>query len=171
MEKSPKEVGDLAPRLEASLGRLLEWIAAADGKTATVFAVGTALLGVLVALSPSPREWTRSYAAAAIAAGLLQGLSILFASFATFPRTAGPADSLVYFGGIAPREFDTYLGALRRQSADAYIEDLARQCHRNAEIARSKFIWVKRGLAALYLSAVPWLVALYLLYDREVSSG
>jgi hypothetical protein len=47
---------------------------------------------------------------------------------------------------------------------DAYLEDLTVQCHRNAEIATRKFVWIQRALLCLYLSVVPWALALWLLY-------
>lgn len=169
MEDRPVETADLLAHLEASLNRLLGWISAADAKIATLFAFAVAMLGVIAALSPSPREWSTTYGVATVSAGVLQGLAILFASFAAFPRTSGPRGSLVYFGGIASREFASYLAELWKTTEHSYVEELARQCHRNAEIAEAKFAWVKRGLIALYLSSAPWLISLGLLYNRGVA--
>lgn len=150
--------------LEGSLNRLLGWIAAADSRFSAVLAIDTAMLGVLAAITPSHADWTIPAAISASIAALLLGASLLFLALSTFPRTTGPRGSLVYFGGIAALEADQYFRLVREITTDKYIEDLAAQCHRNAEIADKKFKWVKRAMAALLLSLTPWAISLYLLY-------
>lgn len=46
--------------LETTLSRQLGWIAAADAKTGFIFAVATAMLGLLAAASPPYGKWTAS---------------------------------------------------------------------------------------------------------------
>ena len=158
---------DLVPLLETNLSRQLHWISSADGKVAFVFTFATAMLGVLAAVAPSSLEvWSTASAALTSIAAVLETVALLFASFAAFPRTEGPAGSFIYCGGIAERTREEFRHALRDMSNGSYVADLASQCHRNAEIAIAKFIWVHRALGCLYFSVPPWAVALWMLYAR-----
>ena len=152
--------------LEANLTRQLGWIAAADSKGSFAFAINTAMLGLLAAVSPkSSAAWAVApavFASFAVAFGLA---SLLFLSFASFPRTKGPRNSLIYFGGIAQRDAGQFAQAVSSLSPEAYSADLSAQCHRNAEIANRKFTWVQRALLSLYLSVFPWGIAIFLLYS------
>lgn len=152
--------------LETNLGRQLLWIAAADTKAAFAFTVNTAMLGVLAAVAPkSAATWTIApaiFASFAVALGLA---SLIFLSFASFPRTQGPKGSLIFCGGIAQRNLEQFKQAVTSLTAGAYIDDLVAQCHRNAEIAICKFSWIQRALLCLYLSVTPWALALFLLYS------
>lgn len=155
---------ELASCLEVSLSRLLSWIGAADSKTHTIFAFNTAMLGVLAALAPAPSLWPMVGAIWACVAALSSGASLMFCTFASFPRTSGPKGSVVYFEGIANHESSAYAKKIKDLTLDAYIEDLAAQCHRNAQIASAKFTWVRNAVVALYVAVVPWLGAVYCLY-------
>lgn len=97
-------------------------------------------------------------------AGLLLLCSIAALAGATFPRTRGPKRSLLYFGGITSYDSEAYLQQLLAESTDQYLADLARQCHRNAEIAAAKFHLLRLALFALFCSVVPWLIAVAGLY-------
>jgi hypothetical protein len=154
--------------LETNLERLLGWISAADARFNTVLAIDTALLGVIAAITPPYAGWTIPSAIFSTIAALLLGASVLFLAFAMYPRTSGPRGSLVYFGGIAALEADEYLRRVRGSETNNYLEDLAVQCHRNAEIADKKFRWIKRAMTALLLSLLPWALAVYLLYAVRV---
>lgn len=151
--------------LEKNLARQLAWIAAADSKISFVFAVDMAMLGVLAALSPKQAAgWTVATAVFGALAALACVASLALLSVASFPRTRGPKGSLVFFGGISKRELRQFIESVCQLTTEAYVEDLCAQCHRNAEIAESKFAWVQRALLALYLSVAPWALAVYLLY-------
>jgi len=154
--------------LETNLARQLAWVAAADSKTSFVFAVNTAMLGLLAAASPKAVSgWAIAPAIFAAFAAALGLASLVLLSLAAFPRTKGPKGSLVFFGGIAKREAGQFHTAACGVTVEAYVDDLCAQCHRNAEIADSKFAWVQRSLFALYLEVVPWCLAVYLLYARS----
>lgn len=156
---------DLLQFLEANLARQLSWISMADSKTSFVFAVNTAMLAVLAAVSPkSASDWTVVQAVFAALAAALAMASLIFLSIASFPRTRGPKSSLIYFGCIAQRDANQFAEAASEMSEDAYVSDLCAQCHRNAEIAKLKFVWVQRALISLYLSVIPWCIAVYLLH-------
>ncbi len=113
----------------------------------------------------SAASWTIASALCASFAAVLGVASVIFLSFASFPRTEGPKGSLIYFGGIAQRAADQFRQTMLDLTTEAYLEDLAAQCHRNAEIATRKFAWVQRAMICLYLSVVPWALALWLLYN------
>ena len=160
-------IGGRISFLEKNLARQLAWIAAADSKTPFVLAINTAMLGLLAAVSPkSIKDWTTAPAIFASLAAALGLAGLIFLSLASFPRTKGPKGSLVFFGEIAKRDPGQFHAAACDLSVEAYVDDLCAQCHRNATIASSKFAWVQRSLLALYLSIVPWCLAVYLLYAR-----
>ncbi len=150
-------------RTEKSLERLLEWIRAVDAKTPVVMAIDTAMLGVLAALAPAPRDLS-PYHWLSIALGTLALIASLgLCAAATFPQTEGPKGSVIYFGGIAARSAFAFADTMRTLSSAEYLEDLLHQCHRNAEIARHKFASLRRALYWLFGGILPWLAALYLL--------
>jgi hypothetical protein len=157
---------DLIQFLENNLERQLHWIGAADSKAVFVFTLNTAMLGLLAAVAPaSPERWTIAPAIFASFSVVLGLASLLFISFSAFPRTEGTKGSLIYFGGIAQRNLDQFKKATSGLTQDAYTDDLMSQCYRNAEIATRKFTWVQRALLCLYLSVIPWGLALFLLYS------
>ena len=156
--------------LEANLTRHLHWIGAADSKAAFAFTMDTAMLGVLAAVAPqTSAAWSIPPAIAASFAAALLLASLLFVSISAFPRTEGPKGSLIYFGGVSGRDLAKFKGELRALTDDGYLDDLASQCHRNAEIATRKYRWVQRSLLSMYMSVLPWAVALCLLFGRTDS--
>ena len=160
---------ELVPLLESNLSRQLHWIYSADTKAKFAFTLATAMLGVLAAVASGDAEaWGKAPAIFASFATALGVASLLSVSFATFPRTKGPKGSLIYCGGIAERTLDQFREAVSAVSSDSYVADLGAQCHRNAEIATAKFLWVQRALRCLYLSVPPWALAIWLLYAKTV---
>lgn len=152
---------------EAELDRLLEWVRAAESRLALVLPLSTAMLGALAFLAPITSKWSiLSGIAVSLAAPLLV-LSIVFAACASFPRTSGPKGSLIYFGGITDRDLKQYENAVKSMTAEIYMEDLIRQCHRNAQIAECKYAWVQRSMACLFLAALPWFGAMFTLYSSK----
>jgi hypothetical protein len=153
--------------LEKNLTRQIAWISAADSKISFVFAIDTAMLGFLAAVSPKAASgWAVAPAIFAAFAAVFGLTSLIFLSLASFPRTKGPKSSLIFFGGIAQRDADQFRKATCEMSTESHFDDLCAQCHRNAEIAERKFVWVQRALVALYLSVAPWCLATYLLYNN-----
>lgn len=153
--------------LEKNLAWQLGWIQAADNRLALILPLSTAMLGALAAIAPSANKWTVGAAIFASFAVVLLGLSVLFCAFSSFPRTDGPKGSVVFFGGIAAREIEQFRSAIKDLTDDGYLEDLARQCHINAQIADTKFTWVKRGLVCLFLATLPWALAIFFLYSAR----
>lgn len=150
--------------LEKELDRLLQWVRAAESRLALVLPLSAAMLGALAASIPRVFEWTAVAAIAASFAAFFLVLSILFSAFATFPRTTGPKGSLIYFGGIDTFELEQFKSKMTELSEDEYVDDLVSQCHRNAQIATKKYMWVQRSMGTLLISVIPWTVSLFSLY-------
>ncbi|CAA6677071.1 MULTISPECIES: Pycsar system effector family protein [unclassified Lentimonas] len=150
--------------LQEILNRQLNWIAAADSRIGLILPLSTVMLSVLAALSPDADSWTMLSAITSAISAILLFASIICAAIGSFPRTSGPKGSVVYFGGIVTRDNKEYSQAINDLSDEALQEDLANQCHRNAQIAGHKFSWVKRGMIALFASIIPWVFSVYSLY-------
>lgn len=147
------------------LDRQLTWIAAADSRATLIVPLSTAMFGALAAVAPEPAEWSVGAGISASFSVVFLFLSLLFCAFTSFPRTDGPSGSLVYFGGIADKDRDSYVEALLSCNATDLERDLALQCHINAEIASKKFVWIKRAMGCLLASIVPWANAVYHIYQ------
>jgi hypothetical protein len=152
---------------EQTLDRLLALVGAADQKTGLILAIDTGMLGVLAALAPSAQAWTIFSAIVASIAVLTLLTSVICLAMATFPRTRDPKGSLIYFGGIVTHTEADYVKKISSISNSEYLEDLARQCYRNAEIAQTKYTFVRTAMLSLFVSVVPWLIAVGLLYGAK----
>ena len=159
--------GLTATQMEAQLTRLLDWEHAAGSRLALILPLSTAMLGTLAVIAPLSWQWPLMGAIAASFALLFLALSIIFAWIVSFPRTKGPKGSLIYFGGITTRDLPQYENEVKSLTPNQYLEDLIRQCHRNAQIAEQKYVWVQRSMACLLLAVLPWGIALFTLYSSK----
>lgn len=156
---------DKVDYLEKNLARQLSWIQAADTRIALLLPLTTAMVGVLAALLPPTAKWTISLSLPTSFAVFFLVLCVIFTACASFPRTNGPKGSGLFFSGIISRsdsQFSKYVIDLEEQD---YLSDLASQCYINAQIAERKFTWVKRAMSCLFLSSLPWVLAIYFLYQ------
>lgn len=158
---------DIIDVLESELTRLLEWVRAAESRLAFVLPLSTAMLGALAVFVPSNFVWSVFLAIVSFVAALFLVLSIIFAAIASFPRTTGPEGSLIYFGGIDDLGLERFSSAIASLTRDEYVNDLITQCHRNAQIAQRKYVWVQRAMACLFISSSPWLISLFFLYTSK----
>ncbi len=148
--------------LEKELERLLAWIGAAESRLAFIFSLATAMLGSIAFLIPDLAKSSRPYmATTALLALLMLVASISFAALATFPRTKGKGQSLVYFGSISSLRFDEYAKSALSLTEEEYVNDLIAQCHRNARIAAAKFAWIKWSMRCVFLASLPWSLSIY----------
>lgn len=149
---------------EDILARNIAWIASADSKAAAVFGFDAAMLGVLAALTPSAERWTVPTALAAGFSALTLIASLACLGMSTFPRLTGPKGSIIFFGtacALRPKEFSD---RVKKGITDELVDDVAEQAYRNAEIATGKFQCLKYAQILLFVSVIPWLLAVYLLY-------
>lgn len=156
MEK-PEQLGEL-------LKLQLAWVRAADTKVTALFAVDTAMLGVLAALSKSHTSWQISEAIFVSLSAIPLFLSVAALACVLFPRLSGPRGSNIFFGGIAVQDPDRYVEKILDADHDSLNRDYAFQIHRNSEIAVEKFKYVKHAFVATFSSLPFWLAAIYDLY-------
>jgi hypothetical protein len=146
------------------LERQLAWIVAADSKVAALITITTAMLGGLAAAFSSVTDmksvWTLSFCLFAVVCG---GASIACSALALLPRTNGPKESLVFFGPISAISADDYATRLKDATDEELLKDWSFQIHRNAQIARGKHAWVRRGMKWAFAGAPAWAIAIYLL--------
>lgn len=157
--------------LSRILDRNIQWIASADTKATTLFAVASAMLATLAAILPNSENFTTS----GIISSLFAVVPLLYSIFeilrANFPRLDGPRGSLIYFGGIATHDEEQYRKKLMSCSLSELMDDYARQCYRNAEIACKKYSSIKNSTIALFISIIPWLIAIWILFNHQVHAS
>lgn len=150
------------------LERNLGWIAAAEVKVGVVVAIDTAMLGALSATFSAAATNDRTawaYLFVVLAASLLL-VGLFCTAMAVLPRISGPAQSLLFFGRIGPREQLEYQSDFSRTTTQDMLSDLTAQIHRNAQIACEKFAWVRKAMMWSFLSVVPWFSALATLLHK-----
>lgn len=153
--------------LEKELERLLSWISAAESKLNLIIPLATAMLSTLAIIAADIDTWDCFGLFIAILTSLFLVLCLIFATFATFPRTNGPLKSIIFFGRISEKEMNVYVDNVSNFSEEDYFIDLVKQCHRNSEIANKKYSWVRRAMICLLLSLTPWVISLYYLYNHS----
>jgi Family of unknown function (DUF5706) len=150
------------------LERNLAWIVAAEVKVGVSVAIDTAMLGGLGAAFSASEAATRtawSYLWVVSAAIALAG-GLFCAAMAVLPRVNGPVRSLVFFGRIAPLDEATYIDQFKQATTLHLLDDWTAQIHRNAQIARDKFAWVRKGMYWSFLSVSPWFAAIIMLLKK-----
>jgi hypothetical protein len=70
---------------------------------------------------------------------------------------------MIFFGRVVEKDVDTYVDEFAKLTRGELLADLARQIHRNSEIACDKHHWVRRSLFWSFLSAGAWIVAIAML--------
>lgn len=151
-------------KLEQNLDRQIGWVRASETRLSLILPLGTALFGVIAAkLDKVPNCWCAVFWASWISLCLV-AISILFAAISIFPRTRGPADSVVFFGAIATDSASRYADRIDSIDGASYRADLIRQIHRNSEIAATRYLWMKHSMVALLMSFPFWGFAASALY-------
>ena len=146
------------------LSKQLSWVIAADNKVPPIFAINTAMLGVIAALSKGIENWSISHAIVSVLAALPLVGSIISLALATFPRLHGPKGSNIYFGGIITKNLEAYVSEMKKTKDDDLLEDMYRQVYRNAEIAQAKFTFIKWAMIQTFSSIPFWLISIWKLY-------
>lgn len=147
------------------LERTLHWITTADAKVGVAMALVTAMFGGLAtafAASDAVDRTAWGYLAALSAGGTMV-MAVFCAGMAAIPRTRGPLQSLIFFARIQEHSIDDYVDKVAQLTEKQLLDDLARQIHRNAEIAFDKHSWVRKSLLWSFWGAIPWASAIALL--------
>ncbi|MBA2880185.1 hypothetical protein HNR65_000492 [Desulfosalsimonas propionicica] len=152
-------------QMERELDRLLTWVRAADTRVTLVLPLDTAMLGALAAVASDTCGWNTWQVIWGLLSVIPLTASLVFLALATFPRTDGPRNSLVFFGGIANRTEREFRDAVQAVDEAGYAEDLISQCHVNAVIAVKKFRWIKLSLLSVFIAAIPWFLSIYSMYQ------
>jgi len=150
---------------EKLLSLQLNWIAAADNKVAPIFAINAGMLGVIAALLPTANKWEISTAIFTLLSIIPLVGSIISLALATFPRLNGPKGSCVFFSGITTRDEDTYVEEINNISQESLTNDLLKQVYRNAEIANTKYNFIKWSMRQSFVSLPLWLISVWFLYN------
>jgi hypothetical protein len=151
------------------LSKQLSWISAADSKVTPMFAINTAMLGVLAASISPIANWTIFRAIITTLSAIPLIASMIFLALVTFPRLSGPKGSNIYFGGITTKSENSYVNDMINIEDDVFLKDILTQTYRNAEIAQSKFNHIKKAMALTFLSLPIWLLAVWLLYEIKTT--
>lgn len=152
-------------RQEASLARQLDWIRAVDGKVPVLIGIDTAMVAAIAAIAPEPGRFTALAGLMVVLGSGAVIISLICCITATFPRTDGPEGSLIFFGEICKRPLEAYDRAIRERTDADYLADLNAQCHRNAQVAASKYAAVANAMMWLFIALPLWLIAGYMLYQ------
>lgn len=155
-----KQVLELAPK---QLDRVLAFFARVEAKASFVFAMNSALLGVLaVHLQRDDfKNWGTGLGIAIFAIGLATSYYFVFQS--SFPRLAGGQSSLIYFKTIAALREEQFVKQFTSQSDKDLANDLLCQIWRNSQILTAKFHAVKIAFILTGLCLLPWTYLLILI--------
>lgn len=142
------------------LERNLEWISAAESKVGFVVAIVTAMIAGLAAAYSDADKVSTLGAGTSAGAVFLCMLSIVSAASCVRSRTDGPPLSLVFFSRIVEMNSREYVERLSTATEDELLEDLARQIHRNAQIAKEKHAWASTAMNLAFWAAPFWALAI-----------
>ncbi len=147
------------------LERHLAWIAAAEVKVGVIVTIDTALLGGLATAFGASTAPARTACAFffLLLAGCAIVLGLYCAAMAVLPRTNGPHRSLLFFVPIAAQDSKTYGTNFKNATDEELLKDWTDQIHRNAEISRDKYVWVRRSMIFSFVTSIPWIVAICML--------
>ena len=147
-----------------TLERQLAWIASADIKVGLVFTLNIAMLGGLGAAYTASAEKSAWVNVMAVGYGLCAFGALLCSAKVLMPYLSGPrAASLVFFCRISERSCEDYVDAYSKTTNDEFLNDIATQIHRNAEIATQKYGSVGKAILFTVLGAAPWVTAIAIL--------
>ena len=150
------------------LERNLSWIAAAEVKVGVIVTIDMAMLGGLAAAFGTLKagERTAAVCLGTLVPAVLIAIAIICAGISIYPKVGGPLYSLLFFGRIAQIDKEDYSAKFRQATEGELLNDLTAQIHRNAEIAASKFEWVKKSMFWSFISVLPWISAIAFLVKR-----
>lgn len=150
------------------LERNLGWIAASEVKAGVVVAIDTAMFGALATTFSSllPAERTAWGILLSVSAAACLAIGLFCIAMSVLPRLSGPKSSNLFFGCICKNSHVDFEQRFVRSSANDFLLDCIAQIHRNAEIARDKFRWVRNGMVWSFVAILPWAAALAVLVKK-----
>lgn len=139
----------------------LRWIERSDLKVNFLVPIILAMSGALLALLGDTQVKDVQFTASIFLYFLLSGIALIAALHSIFPRLNGPPSSLIFFGGIAKLNPETYREMATKASAEEWEGDLFDQIHVNARLAQKKFNEVKFAIHMFSASIPFWGLAVY----------
>ncbi len=152
--------------LERNLDRQLSWVRASETRLSLVLPLATALFGSVAVKIGDLTGKDLFEMSVSVVALILITLSFLCAAAALFPRTNGPSNSVVFFGGISSDELEVFIEKSLEIQPENLKRDLATQIYINASIAAKKYRWMQRSMFFLVLSLTPWAIVVIYLYGE-----
>lgn len=147
------------------LERNLGWIAASEVKAGFIVALDSAMLGALATVFSATESYERTAWANlfTILAGSFLIIGVFCTAMAVLPRLNGPKSSNIFFGGICKKSLPDFENEFLTSYPKELLGDCLAQIHRNAEIVKDKFRWVRNGMVWSFASILPWVAALAIL--------
>lgn len=147
------------------LERNLGWVAASEVKAGFIVALDSAMLGTLATVFSATESCERTAWAnlLTILAGSFLLIGVFCTAMAVLPRLNGPKSSNIFFGGICKKPAPDYENEFLTSYPNGLLADCLAQIHRNAEIAKDKFRWVRNGMFCSFAAILPWVAALSIL--------
>ena len=144
------------------LDRILGFFSRVEAKASFLFAIDSALLGV-IAINVQRNDFVVWYYLVTLAiAAVLICASLYFVYRCVFPSLKGGHASLIYFREIAKLREADYITKLKGVSEIELLDDMLGQVWRNSEILGKKFDHVKTAFILTSLALIPWLAFLVL---------
>ncbi len=148
----------------------LAWIEAAASKAASLFAINTTMLGLLVTLKKFFPQWSMLGEICGIIAAVILVIGTVCLMLTMFPKLKGtkssfasPKYSNIFFGEIIQQDINRYTSKMKKLSSnsDEYQNDILNQIYLNAALAHSKYKLIQWAFRCTFASSLPWVVAIY----------
>lgn len=162
MSKSPAGQFDKIDIATNQLDRVLSFFPRVDAKGSFLFAIDTAMLGVLASNFRKEDFGLLFHMFDAAVCVLLLAASLVFLYRASFPSLSGGQSSLIYFGAIGKLREAQFVRNFTSVSAKVWLEDLTSQIWRNSDILNAKYFSIKVSFILTALALIPWATFLVL---------
>ena len=156
---------DIDKYSKSTLSLQLDWIKSADAKVPPLFAINAAMLGVIATLLPDINNWDIQAAIFTLLSIVPLVASVICLALTAFPRLSGPVGSVVFFAGITARTEDDFISEVTNMPDETLVNDMLQQVYRNAEIAKSKYTFIKKSMVLSFSSLPLWFISVWYLYN------
>lgn len=156
-------------KAEAQLSRVLSFFSRVDAKNSALFAINTAMLGILFANLPKYIFNSCSFYLVLLPTFFI-AMSIWNLYKGAFPNLKGDDHSLIFFRSVGELAEKQYVEKFLQMSEEAYIEDILRQVWRNSQILKEKFSHLKTAFIFTIIAIFPWIIVLAYFLDNNSSN-
>ena len=149
-------------RQEKILDQQLDWVRASDAKVPPMIVLNAAMAASVGAVASQHSDWAWHIIAVVGIFGFCIIVSLVCLICSAVPRTRA-ADSVIYFRGILDMNPEEYKKIMKELSSECYFHDLVEQTYRNAQIADTKYCFMKVAMVAEVVAIIPWALTFSLL--------